>query len=283
MSNDFDAYIAEQARRQAELRRHLATLPVETVTGLVGPLGSAYTRLAGEKHRDLVFTLTAWRTENGRSEPIPLRVAGPVTPMALIRRFLPPAAKEIVRLRVHLGEDADGNPQALLAGFTGRWMRDRRMVIERISQRRPVVVEDPVLGPLTLNRQTGQFAGRADWLGAPIAITLATDHGLAWDKGAAWNQATAHALFADQAGWTERLKEKAAADLLATHNDAWVEDSTAPLTADQFKARLTLKSLTCWGNREFVAGFDDGGLFWGHGVQVDGEVEKGPTGAVIGG
>jgi len=67
---------------------------------------------------------------------------------------------------------------------------------------------------------------------------------------------------------------KAAADLLALHNEGWHHyENTPPLTSEQFQARLTVESIQVQSWGAAVVYFDDGDLFWGHSIRVEQEAD----------
>jgi hypothetical protein len=78
----------------------------------------------------------------------------------------------------------------------------------------------------------------------------------------------------------ENSRIVAARDLLATHNNGWneydevMEDGSTrtihnpELTEDEFRDRLTLSAVNVLGVSNIDIWFEDGGLFWGHGVCV---------------
>jgi hypothetical protein len=268
----YDAYLAGLAAERKARRERLADLPIVTVTGLVGHQGSRRLRDKGHPPA-LSLTLGAWRVDDERTSTVPMVVEGDAPAWSPLRAWAPPGRWEVIRFRAHLDRSQPGVAYATLVAFRRRWMRDRGMTIARISLKRPVSMDDPVLGPLTFD---GGFSGSAPWLGVPVEINLATDHGFGWDNGAQSAQATAHAFWADQAGWTARLQDAAVAELLDTHNDTWRGDDAPPLTPDGFKARMRLERIEFEGHREFTAYFNDGGLLYGHTIVVAGDL-SGPN------
>lgn len=277
MSDHKDELDRLAVRRKA-FRAALREQPVVSITGVVSRLGSARTWLEKEDPGALVFTLDPWRADDGPMERRPLRVTAAAHFWAPLQRWFPPRAEEIVRFRARIAIDDEGRAEGVLLWFYGRWLKTRKMVVARLVARHPVVVQDAVLGTLELDRERAAFSGRPLWEGAPIALHLRTDDGVAWDNGAISAHASAMTFWADRAGWLERLKTYAADQLLKIRNEGWAdEDGAAPLSADAFKARLRLTGLEFMGNRQFNASFDDGDLFWGVVIVVGGDLNDGPS------
>ena len=68
-------------------------------------------------------------------------------------------------------------------------------------------------------------------------------------------------------------------ELLPLKNDAWRDEDEPRLSPAQFAARITLQSVNAYGSFGFW--HDDGDLFWGHSVQVTGNLKEGPKDADI--
>lgn len=63
--------------------------------------------------------------------------------------------------------------------------------------------------------------------------------------------------------------QKASDDLLSIHNEAWHHyENTPALSAEEFKARMTLESIWIESYGAATACYDDGDLFWGHTISV---------------
>ena len=63
--------------------------------------------------------------------------------------------------------------------------------------------------------------------------------------------------------------------------DSWLEEDEEELDAEKFEARLELESIEVRPDGEFCFWFEDGDLFWGHSITVEGTLEGGPEQADI--
>ena len=138
-------------------------------------------------------------------------------------------------------------------------------------------LEDEVLGRFTLDRQVNWFEADVDWLGQTVRLSFD------WDEDEAMEDSlrTAKTLMADQEEWNRRVLARASEDLLELKNDSWLEEDEEELDAEKFEARLELESIEVRPDGEFCFWFEDGDLFWGHSITVEGTLEGGPEQADI--
>jgi hypothetical protein len=152
---------------------------------------------------------------------------------------------------------------------------DFQDIINKFNE--PFELETNLLGKLTLDKATDWFSGKTVWLGSNIEIGFE-------DLGEETYQEildTAKILFASQLEWNEKLVEYAKNELLDIKNEHWLEEDEKEVTPEQFKSRMVLKSVSLQPNKRFNFCFDDGDLFWGHGISVYGSVDGGIIGADI--
>lgn len=146
---------------------------------------------------------------------------------------------------------------------------------------KPIVIEDEVLGTLTLDREMSYFNGICKWMGKDIKISLNVDA----EKPSSWTRAknVMKKLLADQNTWDKVLRGLAAQKLTALANE-WLADNeqTArnpeqePITEEEFAGRIFLTEFTVSPGGRFTSWYEDDGMFWGHVVTVDGTLKKGP-------
>lgn len=191
--------------------------------------------------------------------------------------------ENIVRLRARVSEvNVFGSPQALMVDFVGRTEDFGLREFQR-QLRVPIVHDDPMLGKLTWSRRYNWFDGNAKWhrgrgwFATRVRVHLLT--GTAENLPAALR--VAHALWADQSGWDDRVRKYAAENLLELKNDNWLGESESPLTAKQFMKRMTLETISVNADGTFDFWHNDGGLFLGHSIQIRGNLTDGPTCADI--
>ena len=151
--------------------------------------------------------------------------------------------------------------------------------------KKPVVIEDKVLGTLTLNREFDMFETDFSWNGAEIHLMLEVNP----ESKSSWSRArtAAKRLIAEQEAWDKAMREFAAKELTELAND-WLADDdenedAEPITEEIFAKRITLSELTITSNGSFTAYYNDDDMFWGHVIEVSGSLKKGITDADISG
>ena len=150
----------------------------------------------------------------------------------------------------------------------------------------PILLEDEVLGTLTLDREMSMFNGTCRWMGKDVQISLDVEI----EKKASWTRVTnvMKKLVADQEAWDKSLRAMAAQKLTPLANE-WLADNdqtdrdpeTDPITEDEFARRILLTEFTVSPGGRFTAWYEDDDMFWGHVITVDGTLKKGPVNADI--
>lgn len=151
---------------------------------------------------------------------------------------------------------------------------------------KPIVIEDEVLGTLTLDREMSIFEGTCKWMGKEVWISLDVEI----EKKASWTRVTnvMKKLIDDQETWDKALRGFAAKKLTSLANE-WLADNdqTArdpkqdPITEEEFARRILLTEFMVSPGGRFTAWYEDDDMFWGHVITVDGTLKKGPVDAEI--
>lgn len=151
---------------------------------------------------------------------------------------------------------------------------------------KPIILEDEVLGTLTLNREMSTFDGCCKWMGKDVQISLDVDV----ESKASWTRVrnVMKKLVADQEVWDKSLREMAAQKLTTLANEWMADDEQTnrdpekePITEKEFAQRIILTEFSISPGGRFTAWYEDDDMFWGHVVTVDGTLKKGLIGADI--
>ena len=151
---------------------------------------------------------------------------------------------------------------------------------------KPVVLQDEVLGELTLNKDYDAFEGEIQWCGKDVNLSLEVNA----ESKPSWTRARSAAkkLLADCETWDKAMREFAAKNLTGLANDWLSQDEenardpeTAPVTAEELAQRISLIDLTVTSGGSFTAYFDCDEMFTDHAVTVYGSMKKGVKDAYI--
>ena len=145
----------------------------------------------------------------------------------------------------------------------------------------PVTFTDPDFGEFTLDKRLDCFEGYTHYEDRKISISL--------DDIEEIN--TLRTILKEDTEFIKKAAEFAANEMLELGNtwyrDAWESEEKEPgeefipLTAEDFIQKITLTVIGISEDGRFSLWFDDGDIFWGHAVAVEGSLSKGFTGANI--
>ncbi len=67
-----------------------------------------------------------------------------------------------------------------------------------------------------------------------------------------------------------KIYDYAATDeLIQLKNETWLEEDEVEITREEFIERIRVQSISIYYDGNFEVWFDDGDIFWGHGIKVD--------------
>lgn len=270
--------LAQAEARMKRLRDQLDASAIVDVLGVVSPSGASGGKSRGEKLWTLRFTLDAWRFKGAALQSRPLDVQRQVNDKDLKRYQESLESYTVVRLKARVvAKSVLGGPQALLVKLVGVDTSDTELNDKVAELQMPVTFTDPRLGTFTLDRRVDWYTANTKWLKQPISLNLSATEPKDIEKALK----AVYILWKAQKGWSKRIGDFAVKQLLSLKNDNWLGDDEAELTAKQFKARMKLEAITVTPRGSFDFWHHDGGLFWGHSIQVSGNLTKGPTDADI--
>jgi len=149
-----------------------------------------------------------------------------------------------------------------------------------IEYRKPVVLQDDILGELTYDKLLKSFEGNIAWLCGKIHISLYVDK----DNKAGITKAkkVLKTMVLEQEKWDAELRSFAAKEL-TTLACEWAEseEEAALITEESFAKRISLSLIWVTSGGSFTAYLDDDDLFFGHSIAVNGSPKKGLLSADI--
>ena len=265
-----DVFAAAAARRRA-LAEQLSGRPVEDVVGLVDALGAAGWPQEGNQWT-LSFRFHSWKIPPGPMKTRPLSIEmtssrkvydslwGRVEPYSVVRVLARVIEKSVM-----------GTPQAELLEFLGPDGSDPDLNQAAADLQKPVVLQDPQFGDLSLDRRVNWYTARTEWNGVVVDLHITPDDSGALDAALG----VARALWNQQEEWARRIGDYAVQKLLPLKNESWLDEEEVAFSADQFKARMTLESVTAMPDGSFDFWHNDGDLFLGHSIQISGNLSEG--------
>jgi hypothetical protein len=236
---------------------------VPIIDGVIsGPIAGA----ASNKDWSIVLFLAPWRHPDGHIEQQELRVEQEVGSSAKLDRamdrFDEGDAVQVTTAR--LAPPRRGFTWWTCAPAT-RIAKTRKAPALDEAQRereRPVIVRDPELGRLVLDRDLDAFAGKRKLGGRRYEVSIAR---ALRGTPEAQVRAMRPRVIAFERGYAHILAA-VVEDKLPLYNDNW-RDKRKTLTATAFRSRLRLQSVHV-GPRRTTAYIEAGSLFLGHLIEV---------------
>ena len=149
-----------------------------------------------------------------------------------------------------------------------------------IEYRKPVVLQDDVLGELTYDKQLKSFEGNIAWLRGKIHISLYVDKDN--KSGITKAKKLLKTMVLEQEKWDADMRSFAAKELTKLACEwAESEEEAALITEESFAKRISLSLLWVTAGGSFTAYLDDDELFFGHSIAVSGSLKKGMISAKI--
>ena len=151
---------------------------------------------------------------------------------------------------------------------------------------KPVVIQDEVLGELTLDKDYDTFEGEIQWCGKDVSLSLEVNA----ESKPSWTRARSAAkkLLSECETWEKSMREFAAKKNTETANNWLSQDEenardpkTNPITEEEFARRISMSELVVTSGGSFTAWFDCDEMFTDHAIAVYGSLKKGITAANI--
>jgi len=273
-----DDLFAEKDRRERQLFDHLATRSIVEVKGIVGVDGGSASKTDDQEYWSWEMTFDAWRIGSGsiQKQPMKIRCQASDEEVQILQDLIDP--ETVIRIHARVAEDnIFGSPQALIEEFIQVDTTDNELNEYLAELQKPVTYEDTRFGTFTFDRRGRSYTANPSWNSTSIFLELVAEK----PDDLKSSLKAAYALWDDQASWNKRVQDYAVQKLLPIKNESWLEEDEPELTSEQFKSRMTLESITVYPDGFFDFWHNDGDLFWGHAIQVSGDLLDGPNDADI--
>jgi len=275
-----DDFFAGQAHYQQALLTPADPNEVIEVAGVVHASGAGASRFGGEEDWTFIFSLQPWRSPDGSIDYRELTIRKRVSEVEkddlwdYIKRY------DVLGMTIQMADPRTYEAKklnAILVGSLHKISGDIELDSRAIQMQQPVTFDDKYFGTFTLDRSINWYETDTRWGAARIILYLATDNS---DEIAGLLD-SAKAMWKDQRAWNKRIRDFAVQELLVLKNETWLDVGEQEVTADQFKKRMTLESITLHPDGDFTFMHEDGDLFCGHAIEVSGNLTDGPTDADI--
>ena len=148
--------------------------------------------------------------------------------------------------------------------------------------KKPIIIEDDILGELLYDRTINSFDGHITWLDKNIDISLDVDKDN--KSGITKARKAMKELYLSAEKWDAEMRTFAAKRLIDLARD-WCEseEETLKITEESFADRIGIESISITSGGSFTVYFSDDNIFAGHCITVGGSLKKGITSASMGG
>ncbi len=177
---------------------------------------------------------------------------------------------DIIRI-IGIKVNYNGKERIELKSIKENKVNHEELLLAKEKRIKPVIYESEKFGKLQLERGPDWFTGTQEWCGSKIELMLIgeeVEKPFKADKQAI-------KLFNFQDKWNEKLKEEIIQELLRNKNENWLNEDETPITKEHFINRINIISISVWEDGDFEVWYNDGDLFWGHDINVNGNIAKG--------
>lgn len=141
----------------------------------------------------------------------------------------------------------------------------------------PITRNHERFGTLTFDPELDKYEADVVWHGSPLRLTLYAVEDMELENALK----VAEQLWEDQDEWNQRVEAYTVEKLLNLKNTTWLEDDEEEVSPEIFKSRIRLETITVSPKGFLGFWYDEGDLFFGHVIHVEGSLQHGLTNARI--
>ena len=266
----------EEAKRDlARQKSWCLELTQNSFSQINGLISSSYAHGDSDSGLDewcVIFTFDGWTDSEGvlhKNELVVRKVVKQEESDRIKEQVQP---RDIISISCHIGLiDEIDRVDAGLSSIISTQVSDEQLLNYRNELDTPVILKNDTFGKLTLDRSVNWFEGYVRMGLRKIRVSIEPQS--VSDVGSA--VLVAEGVWANRKILVESAKEQAVTELLDDKNSSWLNDGESSVTADDFKKLMKLSSITIREEGGYDFWFSDGGLFWGHDIEVIGDDTKG--------
>jgi hypothetical protein len=238
--------------------------------GVVGPSGVAGVGSSGPGQWTMAFSFEDWREAGHPVCTATVRVEKEVSEFVLRSYMGAIDAYSVIRVCGRLVNDGERNTLEMKY-LLGVNEVDAELKALAHELQKPVERKSAIFGRMILDRRVNWFEGKAIWHDSEVRIALDMDDAESFESV----EGIAAGVWQIHGRWQRELEEVAVRELLSVKNESWLEDGEGPISRDEFLARMKLESVTVRADGTVEFWHEDGDLFWGHMIKVEGNVREG--------
>jgi hypothetical protein len=258
---------------EEKLYEQLFESPVVNLAGVVSSIGMSARVYPDQDLYSFSFSFDVWRIDGRPIRTETLDIRRIVKEIELPELEASIVDETVVRIRARLAEhNVFGSAQAYLEEYEGL-ADDPELQAHLLELQKSKTFEDERFGKFSFHRRLGLYSTRIEWCGEMINLYLLAEEPDEIDSCLK----IARGLWMEEFLWKTRIEDFAADKLLLIKNDNWLDEDESELSSTEFKNKMNLQSLLIYPGGEFSFNHDDGDLFWGHSIQVCGNVADGLT------
>jgi hypothetical protein len=263
---DYFEYIEKAVKKENQFLKTVSSCPIIEIIGIVGPDGGGGGQIGRQKLWTLVFTLEAYRINNGEIIKKPLSFKRKVTERELRNYQEKIEGEKVIKIKARI---STRNVYKQTQGYLEKYIR----VIKKDSElndylkelNKPKKIKVAKLGTFNYDRSVSWYSAKTKWNNKKITLVLEVDNPENYQK----QIEIANTMWKDQSILNKEVVDYAIKKLLPLKNSTWLEEEgEKEVTSKKFKSLMDLNSIFINTKKGFEFIFDDGGLFYGHQIQV---------------
>ncbi|QUH28503.1 DUF2262 domain-containing protein [Vallitalea guaymasensis] len=248
----------------------------KVIIGIISSKGSSGGRGQGQELWNFSFNLEYWYTNNSQINTENLRVTKNVQDVEL-RKMMNKAVGETVVKILYTGDIINGKVEFDSILDYNFYDSKLQPYIEDI--RKDIIYNDNELGNFILNKSVDTYCCILDWCGIKAELVMETNEEIELvDLIEKYKE-----RFTEQMYWNTKVKKFASKELISLKNDSWLEDDEKEMSELEFQSSMSLESLVLYTDDSYTFWYNDGDLFGGHVIIVEGNLDDGLLRAEIAG
>jgi len=178
---------------------------------------------------------------------------------------------DIIKVSVEFPEAKEDNNTCKLIKVISYQDSDNELSAIAAELKKPVIVEDDFFNKLYYNRSFNNWETKIEFNGEAANLILEADNNNSFEN----SKKFAKQILKNHKKWEKNIQDFAVSKLLKLKNDTWLDEEEEKVSAQEFIDKMKVESVIMFHDGEFEFFYNDGDLFWGHSIQIRGNIKKG--------